>query len=61
MDAEIELRFLAFFFTALLLVQALLLLSWVAVKGVRRGLAAVRRSPVVAPTVPQAPTAQPLL
>lgn len=61
MDGEVELRFLAIFFAALLLVQALLLLSWVAAKGVRRGLAAVRRVPVVEPTPPQAPAAQPLL
>lgn len=59
MDAEFELRFLAVFFTALLLVQALLLLSWVAAKGVRRGLAAMRHVPAVERTTRAGVTAQP--
>ncbi|MFA4841362.1 MAG: hypothetical protein WC580_06615 [Agrococcus sp.] len=60
MDAEIELRFLAIFFAALLLVQALLLLSWAAAKGVRKGLATLRPAhraeATVAPAAPARPT-----
>jgi hypothetical protein len=58
-DAEIQLRFLAIFFSALLLLQALLLLSWVAARGVLRGIAAMRRVPAVEPARPPAATAQP--
>ncbi len=59
MDVEIELRFLATFFAALLLLQALVLLTWVTARGVRRGLAVMRRVPVVEPTQAPTPTVQP--
>jgi hypothetical protein len=58
-DLEIELRFLAVFFAALLVVQALLLLTWVAARGVRKGRAALRPAARIESTQPAAAPAQP--